>query len=575
MNRISSSRSSRSNTPRARAVVVAPFLVAWFVSAPGCSGHVAEPAGGGDTQDPGGASPDGADVTGGNTLKAESAGPKPLRRLTRDEYNNTVRDLLGDSTAPAAAFADDVRGEGGFYSPNRVSGVETSAYRDAAETLASAAVQRTPALANCSGAEPICADAFIESFGRKAFRRPLSAVENQSLKALYTKVRAEPLKAPHKEAIQILIAAMLQAPQFLYHWEATSSARERDGSLVKLDGFEIASRLSYFLWSSMPDDELLSAAAAGELDSQSKVAEHAERLLADKRASSTVSSFFAQLLDLERVPGLVKDQSAYPAFNKDLAKAMVAEADAFVKYAVLDDGKYETLLTSPVSFINADLAMLYGKAGVSGAELRKTELNRDQRFGLLTQGAFLAGQANTYETSPVLRGKLVLTRLLCETVPPPPPDVDTSLGTPQPGQQTRERYESHSTNASCAGCHKTLDPFGFAFESYDGIGRYRTMDAGRPVRTDGKVSLPSGDISFSNAKELVSLIAKSPEGLGCMATQWLRFGLGRADDAADEGSRERALAAFKQAGGNFRELLLSIVKSKTFRYRALSEGEVL
>jgi hypothetical protein len=271
----------------------------------------------------------------------------------------------------------------------------------------------------------------------------------------------------------------------------------------------------------------------------------------------------------------VKDQGTYPAFNKDLAKAMVAESDAFVKYAVLEDGNFETLFTSPVSFVNADLAMLYGKTGVSGTELRKIELNSEQRFGLLTQGAFLAGQANTYETSPVLRGKLVLTRLLCETVPPPPPDVDTSLGTPQAGQQTRERYETHSTNASCAGCHKMLDPFGFAFEGYDGIGRYRTMDAGRPVRTDGKASLASGDIKFANAKQLVNVIAKSPQGLGCMATQWLRFGLGRGDDAADEGSRERALAAFKQSDGSFRELFLSIVKSKTFRYRALSEGEVL
>lgn len=574
MKRKRSSGSRHHEALHAGATTLATLALAFIPWVLGCSGQVDAPAGDGNTRGDG----DGADVNGEGRnvpLKSESAGPKPLRRLTRDEYNHTVRDLLGDSTQPATAFADDVRGEGGFYAPNSVSGVETSAYRDAAETMAAVAVQRTASLTACASDEPACADAFIESFGRKAFRRPVSPAEAQGLKTLYTKVRSEPLKAPHKEAIGILISAMLQAPQFLYHWEAESTPRQRDGSLVKLDGFEVASRLSYFLWSSMPDDELLAAAASGELDSQNTVAKQAERLLSDKRAANTVSSFFAQLLELERVPGLVKDQSAYPAFNKDLAKAMVAESEAFVNYAVLEDGKYETLLTSPVSFVNADLAKLYGKSGISGVELRKTDLNSEQRFGILTQGAFLAGQANTYETSPVLRGKLVLTRLLCEAVPPPPPDVDTSLGTPQPNQQTRERYETHSTNAACAGCHKTLDPLGFAFESYDGIGRHRTTDVGRPVRTDGKASLLSGDINFANAKELVNIIAKSPEGLGCMVTQWLRFGLGRVDGAADEGSHERALAAFKQSGGRFRDLFLSLVKSKTFRYRALSEGEVL
>lgn len=569
MQRKSSSASGRHRVWLAGSLGAAVWLV-------GCTGQVDRQ---GPNDEPSGDNGKGGAPSEpeGNTgdLKVESAGPRPLRRLTRDEYNNTVRDLLSDASAPAAKFADDVRGEGGFYSPNRVSGVETSAYRDAAESLAAAAVQRTPSLAACASGEPACADAFIESFGRKAFRRPVTPAEQQSLKALYTKVRAEPLKAPHKEAIQILISAMLQAPQFLYHWESNSGARERDGSLVKLDGFELASRLSYFLWSSMPDDELLAAAEDGALATEGEVAKQAARLLADKRAASTVSSFFAQLLDLERVPALTKDQGAYPTFNKELAQSMVDETQAFVHFAVLEDGQYETLLTSPASFVNADLAKLYGKEGVAGTQLRKTDLNSQQRFGLLTQGAFLAGHANTYETSPVLRGKLVLTRLLCETVPPPPPDADTSLGTPQANQQTRERYETHSTNPACAGCHKTMDPLGFAFESYDGIGRFRTMDAGRPVRTDGTASLATGDIEFKDAKELVKQIVQSPQGLGCMATQWLRFGLGRADGEDDEGSLERAVAAFKESEGHFHELFLSLAKSKTFRYRALSEGEVL
>lgn len=421
--------------------------------------------------------------------------------------------------------------------------------------------------------ESVCADDFITSFGARAFRRPLTDNERQGLQKLYTATKGEPLKAPYKEAIQILLTAMLQAPQFLYHWEATEAARERADDLVKLDAYELASRLSYFLWSSMPDQDLFAAASAGKLGDVEGIADQAARMLEDPRARDTVDSFFGQLLDIDRLATLEKDSGAYPLFNRNLAQAMTDEALAFVRYAVLEERSLAALYTSPVSFVNEGLAQLYGHRGVTGSSLQKVELDSKQRFGLLTKAAFLAANANTYETSPILRGKLIFTRLLCQSVPPPPPDVDTTIGPPQKDQQTRERFEQHQKDPACASCHKLMDGVGFAFESYDGIGAFRTMDAGRPVQTDGVVALPEGDVGFDDARALADVLAKNNESRRCMVRQWLRFGLGRDDEAADLGSSQRAAASF--AGGDFQDLLLSVVKSKTFRYRSVLEGEVL
>jgi hypothetical protein len=514
---------------------------------------------------------DGLPVVSGD---AKAAGPAPLRRLTRREYDNTVRDLLGDDSAPGTGFPDEPTGPSGFVTPQQVSGLETSRYRDAAEALAAKAVEKADLAPCAAGAnQETCATQFIERFGARAFRRPLDATERAGLLTVYKVNRAAPIAEDHKGAIRVVLQAMLQAPQFLYHWELGAGAPLREGSLVRLNPYEVASRLSYFLWASMPDDKLFEAARTNALATEKQIAAEARRMVADPRAARAIEGLFEQVLETEKLPRIVKDKRVYPAWSAELATAYEQELAAFVRHAVLTDGGFGGLLTSKKSFVNEAVAKVYGATGVTGAALREVTL-ADARPGVLTRGAFLASQANTFESHPVLRGKVLLTRFLCTEVPPPPPGVDNQIAQPKPNQQTRERYAAHSQNPDCAGCHRSLDPLGFAFEQFDGVGGLRSMDAGRPVDASGKVEIDGKEIAFKDAAELLPHIAASNQARGCAALQWLRFGLGRQEVAADEHSLTTAMREFARSDWNLKELMIALATTKTFLYRAPAAGEM-
>jgi hypothetical protein len=513
---------------------------------------------------------------GGMTVPGEpnGAGPLPLRRLDRREYNNTVRDLLGDASKPADRFPPDLDTDFSFRRAGLVSSQDYATIRDAAEALAAAVEKNLATLAPCSGDEDGCARKFITGFGLRAYRRPLADREVDSLMQLYREGRTG-LMADHAGAIRLLVEGMLQSPAFLYHWESGPGAPALEGKLVRLGPYQNASQLSYFLWGTMPDAALFEAAAAGKLGTQAELEAQARRMLGDPRARDTVAEFVTEWLGLDQVAERPKDPAVYPEFKDDLKAAMGAEASAFVDHVVFDgDGKLGTLLTATFSFVNQPLADVYGVKGVQGADLKQAALDPGQRAGILTQAGFLTVTGATDGSHPVKRGKKIYERLLCEQLPPPPGDVPP----PKPasaGGTTRQRFAEHGANDCARGCHALIDPIGFAFEHYDGIGKYRAMDNGGVVDSSGSYELDGQKKTFADARELARLLAGSQTVQRCFATQWARFAWKRLETDADRGALEALTAAFAKGENDVRALLVGMSGSRSFRYRTPAPGEVL
>jgi hypothetical protein len=525
------------------------------------------------------ASPGGVTGAGGSTARADpnAAGLMPMLRLTNREYNNTVQDLLGDTSQPANQFATDLDPTFEFRRADGVAVQDATLLRTAAEGLAAAAAPKLVSgmLLPCDPAtgEDACAQKFITTFGQRAFRRPVAPDEAMRLTGLYMTARTT-LNLSFTDAVSVLIEAMLQAPQFLYHWEAAPTAMNiHEGAVVRLGSYQIASRLSYFIWGSMPDDTLLASAAAGKLDTVAGVQAEAHRLLADPRAKQTVSAFFSDWMGLYGLTANMKDPTVYKTYTAATQQALLDETSAFVQNVAFGgDGRLATLLGAPYSYINATLAPLYG-ASVTGAAMTKTDLDPMQRAGLLTQGSFLALTGSPDGSNPVRRGKFVFTKLLCQTLPPPPANVPP----PAPasaGGTTRQRFEVHDQNACAKGCHTSMDPIGFGFESYDGIGQYRTMDNGLPVDASGSIPLDGKAQTFNDAIGLVGLLAKSPQVRACFAGEWSRFALSRADTPDDAASLQATATAFASDTASVQDLMAAAATMRSFRYRSPSPGEM-
>ena len=508
------------------------------------------------------------------------AGLMPLRRLTRVEYDNTVRDLLGDTTRPAQNFPGEGEGSAGFASPGLVGSTDVKRIMEAAEALAAEALTDLPALLACSPAvdgEDTCARRFIVEVGGRAYRRPLHELEVEALLDLYDLARAE-LAQDFPGGLRVVLQAMLQSPQFLYRWELGETEPDRDGALVRLNGHEVASRLSYFLWSSMPDEPLFAAAAAGELDTPARVEAQARRMLADPRARDTIENFTRQWLHLENLPAAFKSPELFPGFDDALKQSMLAETLAFVDHVIrAGDGRVETLLTATYSFVDERLAGLYGVDGVVGPELRgPVELDPTQRIGLLTHASVLTLGANAYDSDPIRRGKLVRERLVsCEKLPPPPNNIP-ELEPPDPNKPARERYEQHSKEEPCRSCHVLTDPIGFGLQHFDAIGQYRLMEGVHPIDASGTVQgLDGANVAFDGFIELAHVLADSEAVRKCVARQLFRFGFARREALADIPSIDAAYATSVAADDNLREYIVALTTTPSFRYRMPAEGEVL
>ncbi|MBX7099014.1 MAG: DUF1592 domain-containing protein [Myxococcaceae bacterium] len=489
---------------------------------------------------------------------APSVGEATLRRLTRDELDATARALVDPTAPPLALPADETSlGYDTFGQGQVVSPLLEEALLEAAFSLAERVDVRT--LAGCAAADDgeACAARLREGFARAAYRRPLTGDETDHLRAL---LAAERAKDDEATALRTLLAAVLSAPQVLYRVEHPASAEP----VALLDGFSVATRLSFFFWAQGPDAALLDAAAAGELSTAPGVERQARRLLADPRAGLAVERFHLQWLELGTL-GSSHKSAAFPRYDLQRS-SMSEEARRLARWAVLEgDGAFERLLTARTTFIDAELAKLYAFPEPESGWLQ-VSTQGTARVGALTLAAVLASHAKSDQTSPVLRGKLVRQRLLGQEPPPPPGDVVVSLAPPTQGT-TREREAAHTTDARCASCHRLLDPVGFGLERYDAVGAYRPTENGAPVDDRGEL-LDALDTSgpFTGAAELSARLAGSDAVRECYARQLFRFGFGRGETSDDEPSVRAALARFRDGAWSVRELMVAYATSDAFRY---------
>lgn len=488
----------------------------------------------------------------------------PLRRLTREQFDNSIRDLLGIQGQPSLALTPDEKlGTFNSNSAAPVTRLSIEQYRDVAEQLAAASVaQNLDTLAGCSGTDQnaACADRFIQSFGRRAFRRPLLTDEAARYRGLFDANVARGFA----EGIRVVLEAMLQSPSFVYHLEL--SPAPSGAGVAPLGGFEVAERLSFALWNSVPDAELLDAAGTGKLDNVDGLRAQAERLLVSDRAKDALSSFHLQWLGLEGLLDIDKDPALFPEFTPALQSAMRDEATGFADFVIRrGDGRLQTLLSAPFTVAGTDLLKLYGATAAPAAD-GTVPLDPTQRAGLLTQAAFLAAHSHANQTSPVHRGLAVRKNLLCTSLPDPPANVNNTPPEPDPNATTRQRFEQHRADPTCAGCHELLDPIGVGFENYDAIGRYRTNENNLPIDAHGElVGTASG--TFTGAVELAQRLSTSAEVRDCLGKQWFRFSLGRSEGAEDACSLASVKEQFAASDFNVKKLLVALVTSDSFRYR--------
>jgi hypothetical protein len=520
---------------------------------------------------PSGASPSVLHPAAPAPPEAVRVAPAPLRRLTNEEYNNTIRDLLGDTSRPADAFPPD-EAIGGFEN-NTVAPITqdlVERYLETAEALASRAITQIDKLAPCPpNAKQIdCARGFLDAFGRRAYRRPITDEERAVLLGIFVDKEKQ---AGYARAIQVVLQAILVSPHFLYRPEpADGGPKARP-----LSGYEIATRLSYFLWASTPDDSLLDAAAAGKLATRQDVERAARRMLASPRAIEGIRSFHRQWLELRMLTTASKSPVLYPAFTPELKEAMVEETLRFTTHAVLQGGDtVATLLTSKKSFINAPLAQLYGVPAPNGDGFALVDLPPNQRSGILTQAAVMSVLAGAEDTSPMLRGKFVREKLLCERIRPPPAGL-TILPPPfDPKMTKRDRFVQHRADPMCAFCHDTLDPPGFAFEQYDAIGAFRLVEGSLPIDPAGQLEgTDDANGPIKGAVSLAELLSGSKQVRRCVATRWFRAALGRVERADDKSSLDAAYQGFARAGFDVRELIVAIVASDAFRHGGFDSEE--
>lgn len=491
-----------------------------------------------------------------------SAAFAPLARLTRREYVRTLRDLLGVDFPIANLHPDGIVGLFFANTSTPVSETQVDDYRLAAEQVAEGATVDAAALTGCDPAQgEACARSFIESFGRRAFRRPLKAEEVDAYLAIY---RTGILRDSFRGGIRLVLTAFLQSPWFLYRVE--QSALSVAGT-TPLTGFELAARLAYLLTSSTPDAALLDAAESGGLDSDAGLLAQAERLLATPAGSSALAGFHEEWLKVSGVPDLEKDAAQFPTFNDEFKQAIAAETGHFVDYVLKQgDGRFATMLTAPFSVIDPILAPLYGVTAPSG--VGRVDFPAGQRSGLLTQAAFLSMKAHERETSPVRRGVGLLQSLVCLSLPPPPPDVMAQVPAVDPNATTRERFALHSQSPACAGCHDKIDPAGFAFESYDALGAYRATENGKEIDTSVDVVNIAPDVNgtYPNVSALLAQLAASQTASDCYTVQWFRYALKREPLLRDACSLQRMLTAFRDSQGRIRDLVLAVASADAFRY---------
>ncbi len=532
-------------------------------------------------------------------------GPSLIRRLSRAEYSNAVRDLTGlelDFSAQLGMPADST----GTSFENLAAALSVPAsllekYFAAADLALTRlfgepdpqwdgrpdwerkpnAEQVKKARAKFFGELPENAErtvtaAFVGKFARLAWRRPLAAAETERLMKLYDAALAS--GDPPRAALRKVLKPVLVAPDFLFRIEEDRTPKQPAAGAViaaaKVSDLELASRLAFFLWSSLPDDALLAAAEKGELSKSVALEAQVKRMLADERAKRLTSDFFLRWLGANKVSEARPGTEFFPAFNDAMKKAMREEVTAFCDNLRAEDRPVLDLIASDYAFVNADLAKLYGIDGVTAKDMQRVALKPEQhRGGVLGMGAVLAATSHTNRTSPTKRGKWMLDVIFGNPPPPPPANAgmfkDEDKNKKEP-KDFREKLAQHASDPACAGCHAKMDPLGFGLDNYDAIGAWRPTSP--ELNTSG--TLPGGE-KFGGVDELKKLVwARRDQFVRNVIGQMLTYALGRELDYYDEGQITRIKTAADKSGDKLSALVLGIVQSYPFQYRRNAEPAV-
>lgn len=560
------------------------LLLGTLAALPACSGK----SGSGDNSDGDGSGGDSGSNNGGNGVpEGTDPGSVAMRRMNSTEYDNTVRDLLGTSLKPAAGFSFADRYGYGFDNNANVLEVDdvqlesytASAEKLAADVLANATLKgKVLTCAPASG--DACVKTILKNFMRRAFRRP---VEDSEVAVFANLVKVATTEGDSAEVgIGLAIQGILSSPHFLFRIEYDEDPTSKTPHPVS--SHEMASRLSYFLWSTMPDADLFKAADDDKLKTVAQIKAQVERMLEDPKAEAFIDTFGALWTPLRTFAGgsgvdeHEVDTAIFTKFNDNLRSAMTEETRSMLRDLFQGNIGFRDFMFGDYTYANDLLAEHYGLPKPGSTTLKKVSTKDSKRAGLLTHGSFLAATSQPALTSVVKRGRYVYEKMLCGTVGDPPPDVDTQLDR-KPGNTVRQDFEAHESKPICAGCHKLLDPPGLVLEQYDAIGGFRTMDRDLPIDTKVKFETDDGVVDFENAIDLAKYISTSKGYAQCVTSAVYAFALGRGPDPTDGGGDmdEGVLAKLQNnldaSAWKFPDMINSIVSSEPFRMRrAFSKG---
>ncbi|HEX4404332.1 MAG TPA: DUF1592 domain-containing protein [Polyangia bacterium] len=503
---------------------------------------------------------------------------QPVLRLADYEYTNSARDLLGIQVN--VPLEPDAPSTGGFRIGGPAGDNTVSVYHSAAINLAAQAMPTLSSIESCYGtaatgnaaAQTTCANTIIADLGTKAYRRPLDAMTIAGLSTVYTTIAA---KYGFATGVQSVIEAILQSPYFLYHLELEEYAK--GAGKVAVTGYSLASRLSYFIWGSIPDATLTAAAANGQLTTAAQALTQAQRMVADQRATPGVRNFYEQWLELLDLPlskgeNTVTNINYGTLFTPAMQASIKASFDAQIDDAFWGGGDaVKALLTSTNAYVDANTAPLFGLTSTS-ATVQKTPVNPAQRAGILTHPAIMAIAATDTQSHLIKRGVFFWDKLLCQPLPDPPANVPPFIE-PPPGTSLRNQYATFTSNVqTCQPCHAKINPVGDLFESYDTIGRYRTVDdVGQPVITDALIVGASDPKLNVDTKDAVAfsanLAASDSTVVNCMVTQFYRYAVHRQEGSADVPSITTLQTGFNSSGRSVPSLLSQITQSEIFLNR--------
>ncbi|MBL9028589.1 MAG: DUF1592 domain-containing protein [Myxococcales bacterium] len=545
-----------------------------------CTGTIGgDPAGANDGDD-------GDGCVGCTDSGIQIVGSSRFPRLSHAQWENTVVDLfsLPSPTGLSSSFAPDPLGGKAFDNNEASLSVSSNLWADyqaAAEEVATLVTSDPALLANIVPADlpasgPARRDAWIAQFGKRVFRRPLAANEVTTIASVFDQgatyyASMDPFAAGVRTSIEYL----LQSPHFVYRAQLTSDVGENQ--LITLSGWEIASRISYAVWDSMPDDELFAAAEAGQLDTIEGLEAQVDRLLASDRARETFRRFHDQLWKGEQYASIAKSPTLYPDFDAAVAADMRMELAKFVTHTVAQGGGVRDLLLSRTTFVTPEIAAIYGidPATLPTADadgFSQVELDPNTRAGFLTLSGFLSYKGTATQPDTILRGVFVNLKVLCQDLGDPP---NEAMGAHLGDEPTnREKVNALTGPGTCgASCHGNfINPIGYAFEHFGAVGEYRTEDNGYPIDSSSTYAFADGERSYNNAVELAQILAESPQVHGCFSKFWVEFGLGRTVMDDDKALID-LVAAESQAGASVKELLRTLLTSEAIRYRLATEGQ--